>query len=84
MEMRIAGTCFAMQPQAAPCGKHICEETVAMTEKATAREAYCVKCKTKREIKNAHEEKMDNGRRALKGECPVCGTKLTRFLPAEK
>jgi len=60
------------------------EEMRAMTQQATAREAYCVKCKTKREIRNAHEEKMDNGRRALKGECPVCGTKLTRFLPSEK
>jgi len=60
------------------------EEIVAMTQQETAQEAYCVKCKTKREIKNAHEEKMDNGRRALKGECPVCGTKLTRFLPSEK
>ena len=55
-----------------------------MAQQETAQEAYCVKCKTKREIKNAHEEKMDNGRRALKGECGVCGTKLTRFLPSEK
>ncbi|MFO7167766.1 MAG: DUF5679 domain-containing protein [Chloroflexota bacterium] len=50
---------------------------------ATAQEAYCVKCKTKREIKGAQEVRMDNGRRALKGECAVCGTKLTRFLPSK-
>ena len=56
-----------------------------MTSQAsTAQEAYCVKCKTKREMKDAHEEKTDNGRRALKGVCSVCGTKLTRFLPSEK
>ena len=55
-----------------------------MAQQATAQEAYCVKCKTKREIKNAHEQKLESGRRALKGECSVCGTKLTRFLPSEK
>lgn len=51
---------------------------------ATTYEAYCVKCKTKREIKDAHVETLDNGRKAAKGECPVCGTKLTRFLPSDK
>ena len=50
----------------------------------TQQEAYCVKCKTKRPIKDAHEETTENGRRSLKGECPVCGTKLTRFLPNKK
>lgn len=49
----------------------------------TTYEAYCVKCKTKREIKDAHVETLDNGRKAAKGECPVCGTKLTRFLPSD-
>lgn len=55
-----------------------------MPQHETVQEAYCVKCKTKRGIKNAHEETLDNGRRALKGECEVCGTRLTRFLPSEK
>jgi len=49
-----------------------------------AQEAYCVKCKQKREVQDGHVETLDNGRRALKGVCGVCGTKLTRFLPAEK
>lgn len=47
----------------------------------TAQEAYCVKCKTKREMKDAREEKSENGRRMMRGVCPVCGTALTRFLP---
>ncbi len=47
-------------------------------------EAYCVKCKEKRTIDNAEVVEMDNGRRAAKGTCPVCGTKVTRFLPSEK
>ena len=43
-------------------------------------EAYCVKCRTKRPIKNAQETTMKNGRRALKGQCEVCGTNVTLML----
>jgi hypothetical protein len=42
-------------------------------------QAYCVKCKTKREIKNPEKVVMKNGRTATKGTCPVCGTKLYTF-----
>ena len=49
----------------------------------TAQEAYCVKCKTKREVKDGHVETLENGRRALRGVCSVCGTKITRFLPSK-
>ena len=41
--------------------------------------AYCVKCKTKREIKNASKVVLKNGRPATKGECPVCGCKMMTF-----
>ena len=41
-------------------------------------EAYCVKCKEKRQIEGQVEEK--NGRRFAKGVCPVCGTKVTRIM----
>ena len=47
-------------------------------------EAYCVKCKEKRTIEDAEVVTMENGRRAAKGKCPTCGTKVTRFLPSEK
>jgi len=43
-------------------------------------EGFCVKCKEKREIKNAQEVEMKNKRRALKGTCPVCGTKIFKIL----
>ena len=36
-------------------------------------EGYCVKCKAKREIANAVEETMKNGRKAIKGKCPKIG-----------
>ncbi|KPJ88133.1 MAG: isoleucyl-tRNA synthetase [Spirochaetes bacterium DG_61] len=47
-------------------------------------EAYCVKCKTKRTMKNAHVVTNEKGRRLAKGECPVCGTKMNLFLKSEK
>ncbi len=43
-------------------------------------EAYCVKCKQKREMKDAQKVKMKNGRPAMKGRCPECGTGLYRIL----
>lgn len=44
-------------------------------------EAYCVKCREKREMKDAKEVEMKNGRPAMEGVCPVCGTKLFRMMP---
>ena len=43
-------------------------------------EGYCVKCKTKREMKDAKEVKMKNGRKAMKGKCSKCGTGMYRIL----
>jgi hypothetical protein len=42
-------------------------------------EAYCVKCKAKREIKDAKNVTMKNGKPAIQGVCPVCGTKIFRI-----
>ena len=41
-------------------------------------EAYCVKCKEKREFTGVVVEK--NGRRMAQGICPVCNTKVNRIL----
>jgi len=41
--------------------------------------AYCVKCRTKREIKDPQEVTLKNGRPAVKGTCPECGTKMFRI-----
>ena len=41
-------------------------------------EAYCVKCKAKRDATGKVVE--TNGRRMAKGKCPVCGTNLNRIL----
>ncbi|HKI08555.1 MAG TPA: DUF5679 domain-containing protein, partial [Nitrososphaeraceae archaeon] len=37
-------------------------------------QAYCVKCKAKRDMKNEKQVTMKNGRQALSGTCSVCGT----------
>ena len=42
-------------------------------------EAYCVKCKAKREMKNPVAITLKNGRPATQGVCPVCGTKMFRI-----
>ena len=47
-------------------------------------EGYCVKCREKREVKDGEIKETPNGRRMVQGQCPECGTKVTRFLPAEK
>jgi len=49
-------------------------------------QGYCVKCKEKRDMKNAKADKMKNGRDCVKGECPTCGTKMFRIgkMPVEE
>jgi hypothetical protein len=42
-------------------------------------QGYCVKCRAKREIKNARAVTLKNGRPATQGICPVCGTKMFRI-----
>jgi hypothetical protein len=44
-----------------------------------ATEAYCVKCKAKREMKNENKITMKNGKPATEGQCPVCGTKMFKI-----
>jgi len=43
-------------------------------------EARCMKCKKQVEIKNPEEVVMKNGMKAMKGVCPVCGTKVFRII----
>jgi len=42
-------------------------------------QAYCMKCRAKREMKNAKAITMKNGRPATQGICSVCGTKVFRI-----
>jgi hypothetical protein len=46
-------------------------------------EAYCVKCREKREVKGGEVKDTPNGRKMAQGKCPVCSTTVTRFLAAD-
>lgn len=41
---------------------------------------YCVKCKSKKTIKDEQRVTMKNKRLAVKGKCPDCGTGMYRIL----
>ncbi len=41
---------------------------------------HCMKCKEKREMKDTEEVTMKNGRKAVKGVCATCGTKMFKIL----
>jgi hypothetical protein len=42
-------------------------------------EGYCVKCRSKKQIKDAKEITMKNGRPATEGVCPDCGTTIFKI-----
>ncbi len=41
--------------------------------------AYCVKCRAKVQINNPRNVTLKNGRPAVQGACPRCGTKVFRI-----
>jgi hypothetical protein len=42
-------------------------------------QAYCMKDRKKVEIKNPRNVTLKNGRPAVQGVCPICGTKVFRI-----
>ena len=42
-------------------------------------QAYCMKCRESREIKDPEQITMKNGKPATQGTCPTCGTKVFRI-----
>ncbi len=46
-------------------------------------EAYCVKCKAKKEMKDAKEVTMKNGKPAMTGTCGSCSTKMYKIGAAK-
>ena len=46
-------------------------------------EAYCVKCRAKREMSDTEEVTMEGRggkKKAMKGKCPECGTGMYRIM----
>ena len=41
--------------------------------------AYCIKCKSKTEVKNATETTTKKGGECLKGDCSKCAKKVSVF-----
>ncbi len=50
---------------------------------AAENQGYCVKCKAKKAMVDAQKVTMKNGRPAMKGKCPTCGTGMYRILPKQ-
>ena len=46
-------------------------------------QAYCMKCRAQRDMKDPKQVTMKNGRPATQGVCPVCGTKMFRIGKAK-
>jgi hypothetical protein len=46
-------------------------------------EAYCVKCRAKKEMKSPKAVTMKNGKPATQGVCPTCKTKMFRIGKAK-
>jgi hypothetical protein len=49
-----------------------------------AEKGFCVKCKKQQEMNDAQNVTLKNGRIAIKGKCPVCGTVMCKILGKKK
>jgi hypothetical protein len=71
-----------LQP-ASDSNVHVQEEvspTQSEAESAPTIEAYCMKCRQKRSMLLPRQITTKNGRHAMEGICPVCNTRLFRFI----
>ncbi len=57
----------------------LCIDYLMIKTEGELMQAYCVKCRTKREMKDPRQITMKNKRPATQGTCPVCGTKIFRI-----
>jgi hypothetical protein len=55
------------------------DSLLSVARKEGRMQAYCMKCRAKREIRNPRSIVMKNGRPATQGVCPTCGTKVFRI-----
>lgn len=46
-------------------------------------EAYCMKCKEKKEMRDPVEGTTKNGKPITKGTCPACGSTICRIGSAK-
>jgi hypothetical protein len=55
------------------------EQASLEQRRVTVAEGYCVKERKKVEIKDPQQVTMKNGRPAIQGTCPDCGTKIFKI-----
>lgn len=44
-------------------------------------QAHCIRCKVSRQMRDPSVVTLKNGRKAVQGKCPVCGSKMFRLGP---
>jgi len=64
---------LTLQTRILYCSYHNNKKEVDMVQ------AYCMKCRTKKEMKDPKAITMKNGKPATQGTCPTCGTKMFRI-----
>lgn len=85
-EIDLAELAFVASAVGVDLGKHSGETTEAprapAAEPSTGEPitGYCMHCQAQRTISDPHEETAKDGRRMARGTCPVCGSKIVRFL----
>ncbi len=45
-------------------------------------QAYCLKCRSMRDLDTPNPVTLKNGKTAMQGPCPVCGTKMSKLVKA--
>jgi hypothetical protein len=74
---------IASPPSSAASAEVPAAEAEAIAEADTEISGYCMRCKTKRPIQNAHRETTESGRPAARGTCPICGANMFTFLATD-
>ncbi|MBI3966635.1 MAG: hypothetical protein HY329_13455 [Chloroflexi bacterium] len=54
-------------------------QPLVLTERRSDRDAYCVRCRDRRELTRPRQVILRNGRTAIRGRCSTCGTRVARI-----
>jgi len=82
---RVTSAATAADEEPAPASATSADSAAGLPEGDDAElevSGYCMRCKTKRLIQDAHRETTESGRPAARGTCPVCRANMFTFLAA--
>ena len=57
-------------------------QPIVLTPRRSESEAYCTRCRDRREMEGPTPTTLRNGRSALRGSCATCGCALVRIVPS--